>query len=100
MERSAHECNVGAAAVPRETGEEAARLPPAAGRLGHKDVRTTLQLYGHLFPEQDDLLTDSMERLYQQCDAPPRHEGTIDTDNVSGKNDSVLLISGGTRSAA
>ena len=56
-------------------------------RLGHKDVRTTLQLYGHLFPEQDDLLTERMEHLYRQCAAaPPRPEDTSDAGIVSGKN--------------
>ena len=34
-------------------------------RLGHKDVTTTLQLYGHRFPEQDDLLTGRLEELYR-----------------------------------
>ena len=33
-------------------------------RLGHKDIRTTLQLYGHLFPEQDDLLTTRLNDLF------------------------------------
>jgi integrase len=33
-------------------------------RLGHKDIRTTLQLYGHLFPEQDDLLTSRLNDLF------------------------------------
>lgn len=32
-------------------------------RMGHKDVRTTLQVYGHLLPEQDDMLTARMEDL-------------------------------------
>jgi integrase len=55
--------------------------------LGHKDVRTTLQLYGHLFPEQDDLLTERMEHLYRQsAAAPPRPDDTIDVDNVSGES--------------
>lgn len=40
-------------------------------RMGHKDVRTTLQLYGHLFPEQDDLLTRRMEDLYRVSRATP-----------------------------
>lgn len=34
-------------------------------RLGHKDVTTTLQLYGHRFPEQDDLLTARLDDLYR-----------------------------------
>ena len=32
-------------------------------RLGHGDIRTTLQLYGHRFPEQDDVLTARLEAL-------------------------------------
>jgi len=32
-------------------------------RLGHKDIRTTLQAYGHRFPEQDDVLTARLEAL-------------------------------------
>jgi integrase len=32
-------------------------------RLGHRDIRTTLQLYGHRFPEQDDILTARLEAL-------------------------------------
>jgi len=32
-------------------------------RLGHKDVTTTLQQYGHIFPEQDDVLTSRLDGL-------------------------------------
>jgi hypothetical protein len=32
-------------------------------RLGHKDVTTTLQLYGHRFREQDDLLSARLDAL-------------------------------------
>lgn len=32
-------------------------------RLGHQDIRTTLQIYGHRFPEQDDALTARLEAL-------------------------------------
>ena len=32
-------------------------------RLGHKDITTTFQLYGHLFPEQDDVLTARLDDL-------------------------------------
>jgi len=34
-------------------------------RLGHKNVTTTLQIYGHVFPEQDDLLTARLDDLYR-----------------------------------
>jgi integrase len=36
-------------------------------RLGHKDIRTTLQLYGHRFPEQDDLLSARLNELHAQA---------------------------------
>jgi integrase len=36
-------------------------------RLGHKDIRTTLQLYGHLFPEQDDMLTGRLDELRERA---------------------------------
>ena len=36
-------------------------------RLGHKDVRTTLQLYGHRFPEQDDVLTARLDELHEKA---------------------------------
>lgn len=32
--------------------------------LGHKDMQTTLSVYGHLYPEQDATLMDSMEQTY------------------------------------
>jgi integrase len=35
-------------------------------RLGHRDITTTLQLYGHVFPEQDDLLTARLGDLYER----------------------------------
>jgi len=38
-------------------------------RLGHKDIRTTLQLYGHLFPEQDDMLTGRLDELRERARA-------------------------------
>ncbi len=41
-------------------------------RLGHKDVTTTLQLYGHLFPEQDDMLTDRLDALQRKASVSNR----------------------------
>jgi integrase len=57
--------------TPHEMRHTAAALMIAEGanpvtvqrRLGHKDITTTLQLYGHLFPEQDDLLTARLDDL-------------------------------------
>ena len=60
--------------TPHEMRHTAAALMIAEGanpitvqrRLGHKEVTTTLQLYGHLFPEQDDLLTARLDDLYDR----------------------------------
>jgi len=35
-------------------------------RLGHKDVRTTLKHYGHLFPNREDDLNDALERVWAE----------------------------------
>ena len=42
----------------------------AAGRLGHADVRTTLNIYSHLVPELDDAAAAALERA-----VPPRPRG-------------------------
>jgi integrase len=34
-------------------------------RLGHKDISTTLNVYGHLFPDRDVILTDRMDAAYR-----------------------------------
>lgn len=49
-------------------------------RLGHKDIRTTLGLYGHLFPNREDDLNGTLERIFARAraeavTAPPRPEG-------------------------
>jgi integrase len=36
-------------------------------RLGHKDIRTTLKHYGHLFPNREDDLNDALERTYRRA---------------------------------
>jgi integrase len=36
-------------------------------RLGHKDVRTTLGTYGHLFPEQDDVVLTALDLEFRQA---------------------------------
>jgi len=42
-------------------------------RLGHKDISTTLRIYGHLFPERDEELTQRLDRAYRRAAAaPPR----------------------------
>ncbi|MDQ5815766.1 MAG: site-specific integrase [Actinomycetota bacterium] len=60
--------------TPHEMRHTAAALMIAEGanqvavqrRLGHGDITTTLQLYGHVFPEQDDLLTARLGDLYER----------------------------------
>ena len=61
--------------TPHEMRHTAAALMIAEGanpitvqrRFGHKDVTTTLQIYGHLFPEQDDLLTARLDDLHERA---------------------------------
>ena len=48
-------------------------------RMGHKDVRTTLQVYGHLFPEQEDVLTSRMEELRAEALAAYSRPGGAQT---------------------
>ena len=38
-------------------------------RLGHKDIRTTLRYYGHLFPNREDDLNEALERVYREARA-------------------------------
>ena len=47
-------------------------------RLGHKDISTTLRIYGHLFPERDQELTQRLDRAYRRAAAsPPRPESEV-----------------------
>jgi len=47
-------------------------------RLGHKDISTTLRIYGHLFPERDDELTQRLDRAYRRAAAAtPRRESEV-----------------------
>ena len=40
-------------------------------RLGHKDIRTTLRFYGHLFPNREDDLNDTLENVYRRAVSEP-----------------------------
>ncbi len=40
-------------------------------RLGHKDIRTTLNVYGHLFPEQDEILSELLDATYGEVHGVP-----------------------------
>lgn len=46
-----------------------------AERVGHESVSTTLDVYAHLFPDQQKLLTDRLEELHRAC---PEAPGTAD----------------------
>jgi integrase len=41
-------------------------------RLGHASIKTTLDLYGHLLPEEDDAFRDGLDALYREAKARPR----------------------------
>lgn len=44
-------------------------------RLGHKDISTTLRIYGHLFPDRDVDLTRRLDDTFRESlAAPPRPE--------------------------
>nr|MBA2600217.1 site-specific integrase [Actinomycetota bacterium] len=45
--------------------DQGADLLQVMRRLGHKDIRTTLQLYGHLFPNREDDLNDRLEAVFR-----------------------------------
>jgi hypothetical protein len=34
-------------------------------RLGHKDIKTTLNVYGHLLPELQEELSDRLDTIYR-----------------------------------
>jgi integrase len=47
-------------------------------RLGHENIRTTIDVYGHLSPSADGALADSLSRLFESADAD------ADADERSG----------------
>ncbi|MGI8515372.1 MAG: tyrosine-type recombinase/integrase [Acidimicrobiia bacterium] len=46
-------------------------------RLGHTSIRTTLDLYGHLFSGLDQAAADSLDRLMRSADAAPVRPSTV-----------------------
>lgn len=69
-----HELRHTAAAIMVDQGADPLQV---SRRLGHRDVRTTLGLYGHLFPNREDDLNDGLERAFlsarceEKATAPP-----------------------------
>ena len=43
-------------------------------RMGHKDIHTTKQIYGHVFPEREEVLTNRMQAFH--ADARMLHAGS------------------------
>jgi hypothetical protein len=40
--------------------------------IGHADIRTTMNTYGHLFPNHDDALARALDGAFRACFAAPR----------------------------
>ncbi|MGI8790592.1 MAG: hypothetical protein ACR2I4_06860 [Actinomycetota bacterium] len=40
-------------------------------RMGHSDIRTTYDLYGHLFPDREDELVAKLNRRHDRALRPP-----------------------------
>lgn len=39
--------------------------------IGHADIRTTMNTYGHLFPNHDDALARALDGAFRECPAAP-----------------------------
>ncbi|HYI44107.1 MAG TPA: hypothetical protein VE174_01420 [Actinomycetota bacterium] len=39
--------------------------------IGHADIRTTMNTYGHLFPNHDDALARALDGAFRACRAAP-----------------------------
>lgn len=61
-----HELRHSAAAIAIDQGANPITVQK---RLGHKDVKTTLSLYGHRYPDQDEALTSRLETVYGKAAA-------------------------------
>jgi integrase len=50
-------------------------------RLGHSSIKTTLDRYGHLLPEEDDAFRDGLDALYRDAKARPHVVRALYDDN-------------------
>jgi len=79
MARASQAMGVDQPLTPHELRHTAASLAIAAGAdvkviqtmLGHKDAAMTLNVYGHLFPDRLDVVSDAMERAREEELANP-----------------------------
>jgi hypothetical protein len=46
-------------------------------RLGHQDIRTTINIYAHLLPEQDSALADALGDMWNDAGAEPEESNVI-----------------------
>ena len=53
----------------------APNLSVVKDRLGHDDIRTTINIYGHLLPSVDEALADGLDALYA---AEPEPETNVE----------------------
>lgn len=61
-----HELRHTAAAVAINEGVDPLQLQR---RLGHKDIATTLGVYGHLWPNREDELVEALDRVHREAKA-------------------------------
>jgi hypothetical protein len=54
----------------QELSPAAPALSPSAERihLGHDDIRTTINIYGHLLPSVDEALADGLDAMHAQSE--------------------------------
>lgn len=58
-------------------------IPPMVikERLGHKDIRITLNTYGHLYPSEQKKVADMMDRMFSGMEnAPAENRSNLETD--------------------
>jgi len=58
-----------------------------SGRLGHANISTTMDIYGHYLKSADREAADRLEQAYRKIKGP----GTEDTKKDGPKNLSLLL---------
>jgi hypothetical protein len=48
-------------------------------RLGHASIKTTLDLYSHLLPEEDDAFREGLDALYREAKNVARAGFSLDS---------------------
>jgi integrase len=68
-----------------------------AKRLGHADIRTTYRHYGHRFPNREDELNESLEKVYRKAAAASPRPEVVVADFDSKRGPSSTRENGGGR---